>query len=65
MYKEALETSLRKLDVAINENVGVYATGTQTMMTTDVPEPENNLVWGILGVIAIMSILIFHYWIKY
>ncbi len=66
-YKDALEFALRQLDLAVNENAIVLATVTaSTGITTDEPEPEpNNLVWGILGVIAIMSILIFHYWIKY
>ncbi|XP_072043433.1 uncharacterized protein [Amphiura filiformis] len=65
-YTEALELTLRQLDLAISERVGVYATGTDsTGMTTEEPPEPDNLVWGILGVIAIMSILIFHYWIKY
>ncbi|XP_038064413.1 uncharacterized protein LOC119734877 [Patiria miniata] len=51
---QAITVTIQKLNAAIN----------QAMRPTE-PPPPNNLVWGILGVITISSILLFHYWIKY
>ncbi|XP_022093618.1 uncharacterized protein LOC110980883 isoform X2 [Acanthaster planci] len=52
---QALPITVQKLDAVIDK----------AMTTPTEPPPPNNLVWGILGVIAVTSILLFHYWIKY
>lgn len=65
-YRDALKDALSNLAFKVSESLEpAQMTGSTPSMTTEAPEPENNLVWGILGVLAILSILVFHYWIKY
>lgn len=65
-YKDALKDALSNLAFLVSGSLDpAEMTGTTPSMTTEAPELENNLVWGILGVLAILSILVFHYWIKY
>ncbi|XP_033629929.1 uncharacterized protein LOC117292114 [Asterias rubens] len=64
IYK-AIQPSLsdRELTLALNTTIQQLSSLIDEAITANT-EP-NNLVAGILGVITILSILLFHYWIKY